>query len=109
MRKSLLGAGTLAGIATLAAAAIGDGLLAVAPKHHMGRSRYGAGTRPRRSWYKPHQGPREIARRVRQEERNRERQLLRGAQARAWEASLFGLNTTPEPGDLRLSRRGNVL
>ena len=103
MRKPLLGAGTLAGIATLAAAAIGNGLLAVAPKHHMGRTRYGAGTRPRRSWYKPHQGPREIARRIAQEERNRERQIERGSNY-GWDAK-----NKPVTTGARLSRRGNVL
>lgn len=69
-------------------------------QHHMGRTRYAHGRRPRYSAYRPHQGEREIARRLAQAERNEQRQLERMEAERQnmnWLAIAAGTN--------RMSRR----
>jgi len=94
MRKAIFSSSVIGAMASA-------GLLAVAaqPGHHMGPARYSAGQRPRRSWYVPHQGPREIARRLRQEERNRDNQIIRADGNFAYQIM----------GAARVSRRGRIL
>lgn len=72
LMNSLLSLGALAAGAAVAA---GNAMMDVVPsverqRHHMGRTRYSVGHRGlNRSKYMPHQGKREIARRLRQEAR----------------------------------------
>ncbi len=87
------------GVAALAAASIGIGPV-LRTEHHMGRTRYPAGYKPRKGYYfKPHNGEREIARRLRQAERNAEKRRDR----------CVACNGFGEEGQIGLSRRGNVL
>lgn len=69
-------------------------------EHHMGRTRYPAGLKPRSGYYfKSHNGPREIARRLQQAARN----------AAARRDRCIACNGFGEEGQIGLSRRGNVL
>lgn len=89
--KSMVGAA----LALTAAAPVG-------PVHHMGRSRYPTGHKPNRSCYRPHQGEREIARRLRQKARDEQRQRDR---AKSGSAAIRALLAKTD----RVSRRGRVI
>lgn len=65
-----------AALAASAAALLNSSFAAM--PHHMGRTRYIGGYKPPRSKYRPHQGKAEIARRLRQAERDRVNQIARG-------------------------------
>lgn len=65
------GLGILAGMGALLAGP------ALATPHHKGGTRYPVGQKPNSNRYTPHQGEREVARRLRQQKRDRERQQLR--------------------------------
>lgn len=66
------GLGILAGVAALASASM------PAAGHHAGRTRYPAGHKRRTGYgYRPHNGAREVARRLRQAARNKARQMER--------------------------------
>jgi hypothetical protein len=84
------------------------GPLHPAGKHHQGSTRYPTGHKPNRSVYRPHHGEREIARRLRHQARDEQRQRERGAPDFA--VRVFGAEfASGLSGGARVSRRGRVI
>lgn len=79
-------------------------------KHHKGSTRYPTGHKPNRSHYRPHQGEREIARRLRQKARDEQRQRERAEQMHEFAVNFFGHDLAAQaPYPARLPRRGNPI
>lgn len=78
-------------------------------KHHKGSTRYPTGHKPNRSHYRPHQGEREIARRLRQKARDKQNQEARAM----WRLGSHAFAGCDEQGCdnlvIRVSRRGRVV
>lgn len=95
-------------VAASSAAASMRGLVDVMPRHdhHMGRTRYPKGWKRQTGYgFRPHNGEREIARRLRQAARNEERQRAR-VHARIEQSRGTWM---PAPGTVGISRRGRFL
>ena len=110
LRLAVLAAASLgaaAGAAATATRGLGNALVGLAPtrrEHHMGRTRYPLGYRPGRSIAdQPHEHKRAIARRLRQAERNAERQRER------YLAQFHPSRRDAAPENVGQSRRGGLV
>ncbi len=95
------GLGILAGLAALTAGA----------PHHMGRTRYPAGHKPGGYRFRPHNGNREVARRLRQRERdirNQEARAITRLGTHAFVATYRDAHGF-DADTIRVSRRGRIM
>lgn len=106
MRRITTAMGSLASAASLAAVSFGVLSDIAAPPRHLGRTRYPKGKRPLRSKFLPHQGEREIARRLRNAQRDKTNRAARLIQF-CTEVESKALYVAPDA--IGISRRGKPI